>query len=350
MALPKNVNTKYRKLLSNIGVSINVAKANAVQAVNVELVKAYWEIGRHIVDFEQDGKERAEYGSELLARLSEDLKIKYGAGFGRRNLLDMRRFYIAYPKLKQLSHKLTWSHYITLIGVSDKKARNFYEKQCVLENWSKRELERQMDTSLYERLALSRDKKGELELSRKGNSSTNANELIKDPYVLDFLSIPHNKRITEKQIEQRIIDNLQFFLLELGKSFAFVGRQYRISLRNKHFYVDLVFYHRILKCFVLIDIKTKSVKHTDIGQMNLYLNYFKAEENVQGDNEPIGIILSAEKDEILVEYATGGISNKIFVSKYQLYLPDKKILKEQVISAMDKPQKTKNLNKFGRHL
>lgn len=175
-----------------------------------------------------------------------------------------------------------------------------------------------------------------LQLSEKGHIANHPTEVIRDPYVLDFLKIPQSNRVTEKHLEQKIIDNLQMFLLELGKGFAFVGRQYKISLRNKHFYIDLVFYHRILKCFVLIDLKTKPVRHNDIGQMNLYLNYFKTEESVEGDNEPIGIILSADKDEVLVEYATGGISNKIFVSKYQLYLPDKKLLQKQVKSIMGK--------------
>ncbi|MFP3832098.1 PDDEXK nuclease domain-containing protein [Chryseobacterium sp. SIMBA_028] len=232
--------------------------------------------------------------------------------------------------------KLSWTHIITLLGVSDDTARKFYEKQTVLENWGYRELERQISSSLFERLALSKDKKGVLQLAEKGHIITDSSEAIKDPYVLDFLKIPQSHRVTEKALEQKIIDNLQMFLLELGKGFAFVARQYKISLRNRHFYIDLVFYHRILKCFVLIDLKIKQVEHYDIGQMNLYLNYFKSEENVEDDHEPIGIILSAEKDEVLVEYATGGISNKIFVSKYQLYLPDKKELQNKVQAILEK--------------
>ncbi|MGB3947345.1 MAG: PDDEXK nuclease domain-containing protein [Bacteroidia bacterium] len=321
---------KYNDLLDNIGQTIEIARQNAVKAVNTELVKANWEIGRHIVEFEQQGQERAEYGSELLAKLAKDLKLRYGKGFGRRNVLDMRRFYLAYQKWQTVSAKLSWSHFIVLLGISDESARNFYEKQSINENWSKRELERQIDSSLFERLALSMDKKGVIQLSEKGHIATTPTEIIKDPYVLDFLKISQNNKVTEKHLEQKIIDNLQLFLLELGKGFTFVSRQYKISLRNKHFYIDLVFYHRILKCFVVIDLKTRPVRHTDIGQMNLYLNYFKTEENVENDNEPIGIILSADKDEVLVEYATGGISNKIFVSKYQLYLPDKKLLQKQV--------------------
>jgi predicted nuclease of restriction endonuclease-like (RecB) superfamily len=326
----KPVKSKYKTLLTDIGTTIEKARLNAIVAVNTGLVKANWEIGRQIVEFEQHGKERAEYGTDLLTRLSKDLGTLYGKGFGRRNVLDMRRFYLAYPIWQTVSAKLSWSHFIVLLSVSDDTARRFYEKQAVNENWSKRELERQINTSLFERLALSKDKKGILQLSKKGNVNNHPSVVIKDPYVLDFLKIPQSKKVTEKHLEQKIIDNLQMFLLELGKGFTFAGRQYKISIRNNHFYIDLVFYHRILKCFVLIDLKTKPVKHTDIGQMNLYLNYFATEENTKGDNEPIGIILSADKDEILVEFATGGISNKIFVSKYQLYLPGKKLLQKQL--------------------
>jgi predicted nuclease of restriction endonuclease-like (RecB) superfamily len=320
----------YNKLLAAIGLTIETARQNAVKAVNTELVKANWEIGRHIVEFEQQGQERAEYGSALLARLSKDLKLRYGKGFGRRNILDMRRFYLAYQKWQTVSAKLSWSHYISLISISNDVERKFYERQAVNQNLSVRELDRQVNSALFERLALSKDKKGVLRLSEKGHIISHPHEAVKDPYVLDFLKIPQSHRVSEKQLEQRIIDNLQQFLLELGKGFAFVARQFRISLRNKHYSVDLVFYHRILKCFVLIDLKTKKVNHGDIGQMNLYLNYFKAEENTEGDGEPIGIILSAEKDQVMVEYAMGGISNKIFVSKYQLYLPDKKQLQKKI--------------------
>ncbi|MEO8852802.1 MAG: PDDEXK nuclease domain-containing protein [Ginsengibacter sp.] len=332
MKVQKN---KYNELLDNIGFTIEQARQNAIKAVNTELVKANWEIGRHIVEFEQHGQERAEYGSELLKRLSKDLRQRYGKGFGRRNILDMRRFYLTYQKWQTVSAKLSWSHYIALVSISDDTARKFYENHALNENLSVRELERQINSSLFERLALSKDKKGVLQLSEKGHIVSNPTEAVKDPYVLDFLKIPQSHKMTEKDLEQKIIDNLQMFLLELGKGFAFVARQYKISLRNKHFYIDLVFYHRILKCFVLIDLKIKSVAHGDIGQMNLYLNYFKTEENVEGDNEPIGIILSAEKDEVLVEFATGGISNKIFVSKYQLYLPDKKQLQKKVKAIID---------------
>lgn len=322
----KLTSNKYDQLLDSIGLTIEKARQSAIKAINTGLVKANWEIGRHIVEFEQHGQERAEYGSELLTKLSKDLRQPYDKGFGRRNILDMRRFYLVYQKWQTVSAKLSWSHYIALISISDDTARKFYEKHTINENLSVRELERQINASLFERLALSKDKKGVLQLSEKGHIISHPTQAVKDPYVLDFLKIPQSHKMTEKDLEQKIIDNLQMFLLELGKGFAFVARQYRISLRNKHYSIDLVFYHRILKCFVLIDLKIRNITHGDVGQMNLYLNYFKTEENVEGDNEPIGIILSAEKDEVLVEFATGGISNKIFVSKYQLYLPDKKQL------------------------
>jgi predicted nuclease of restriction endonuclease-like (RecB) superfamily len=245
---------KYQKLLSDIGKTIASARQHAIRVINTELVKANWEIGRHIVEYEQRGQERAEYGSDLLARLSKDLQHRYGKGFGRRNILDMRRFYLVYQKWQTVSAKLSWSHYIALIGISNDTARKFYEKQTLNENLSVRELERQIDSSLFERLALSKDKKGVLQLSKKGHIVSHPTEAVKDPYVLDFLKIPQSHKMTEKDLEQKIIDNLQMFLLELGKGFAFVARQFRISLRNKHYSIDLVFYHRILKCFVLIDL------------------------------------------------------------------------------------------------
>ncbi|MEP7251987.1 MAG: PDDEXK nuclease domain-containing protein, partial [Ginsengibacter sp.] len=243
---------KYNQLLDSIGLTIEQARQNAIKAINTELVKANWEIGRHIVEYEQHGQERAEYGSKLLSKLSKDLRQRYGKGFGRRNILDMRRFYLAYQKWQTVSAKLSWSHYIALVEVSDDTARKFYEKHTLNENLSVRELERQINSSLFERLALSKDKKGVLQLSEKGHIVSHPTEVVKDPCVLDFLKIPQSHRVTEKDLEQKIIDNLQMFLLELGKGFAFVARQYRISLRNKHCFIDLVFYHRILKCFVLI--------------------------------------------------------------------------------------------------
>lgn len=321
---------KYQLLIDDIGQILEKGRKQAFVAVNQILVKTYWDIGRLIVEYEQAGKEKAEYGTSLLDKLSADLKLRYDKGFSRRNVLDMRRFYLAYPKWQTLSAELGWSHYVQLVGVEDKLARNFYEKQCIKEKWSVRELERQINSMLFERIALSKDKNGVLELARQGQIIKKDSDIIKNPYILEFLKIPENCKYTEKELEQKIITNLQMFLLELGKGFSFVKRQFRISFRNKHFYVDLVFYHRILKCFVLIDLKIGKANHLDIGQMNMYLNYFKAEESSQDDNQPIGLILAADKDEVLVKYALGGISNKLFVSKYKLYLPDREELAERV--------------------
>jgi len=324
----------YHKLVDSIGSTIESARQRAIQAVNHELLKANWEIGKYIVEFEQHGNEKAEYGSSLLTNLSKDLKSRFGKGFSKSNIYLMRQFYIKYQIFQSLTGKLTWTHYAELLGVSDDLSRRFYEKQAANDNWSVRELKRQISSSLFERLALSQDKSGILKLSEKGMIISEPKDIVKDPYILEFLQIPEAYRMTESKLEQRIIDNLQTFLLELGKGFSFVGRQYRITLDNDHYYVDLVFYHRILKCFVLIDLKTKHVKHQDVGQMNMYLNYFRSEENTEGDNPPIGIVLGANKNDILVEYAIGGISNNIFVSKYQIYLPDRKILEQKVKELM----------------
>ncbi len=320
----------YQKLVDTIGTTIESARLRAIQAVNNELLKANWEIGKYIVEYEQQGNEKAEYGSSLLTNLSKDLKTRFGKGFSKSNIYLMRQFYLKYQIFQSVTGKLTWTHYAELLSISDDNSRSFYEKQAIKEKWSVRELKRQISSSLFERLALSKDKDGVLKLAERGQIISGPNDIVKDPYVLEFLKIPQEQRMTESKLEQKIIDNLQTFLLELGKGFSFVGRQYRITIDNDHYYVDLVFYHRILKCFVLIDLKTKHVKHQDIGQMNMYLNYFKAEENTEGDNPPIGIVLGADKNDILVEYAIGGISNNIFVSKYQLYLPDKKVLEEKV--------------------
>lgn len=326
---------KYTTLVESIGSTLQRARENAVQAINKELVKANWEIGRHIVEFEQEGKEKAEYGSSLLASLANDLKTKYGKGFSKSNIYLCRQFYIKYQKFQTVSGKLSWSHYAELLTVSDDLARSFYEKQTIKENWSFREMKRQIESALFQRLALSKDKKGVLELAEKGQELVTIKDAIKDPYIFEFLELPKDSIIKERGLEKKLVDNLQKFLLELGKGFSFVARQFKITLDNEHYFIDLVFYHRILKCFVLVDLKTRKVKHYDIGQINLYLNYFKEEENTEGDNEPIGIIIAADKHEFLVKYATGGLSNKIFVSKYQLYLPDQKVLAEKMKKIID---------------
>lgn len=322
-------NRSYQILINQIGDCLTQGRVQAAKQVNTVLLETYWNIGRYIIEYEQAGQERADYGSKLLAQLSKDLKSAHGKGFSRSNLQYMRLLYLAYPKCQTLSGKLSWSHYTELLAVSDELARSFYEQQCIQENWSVRELKRQKNAALFERVALSKDRAEILTLAQQGQRIESVQDVVKDPYVFEFLDLPE-RNVRESDLEQHLIQKLEQFLLELGKGFAFIGQQYRITLNNTHFYVDLVFYHRILKCFVLIDLKTRAVSHQDIGQMNLYLNYFRAEENVEDDNEPIGIVLARDKDEILVEYAIGSISNQLFVSRYQLYLPDKDVLRAEL--------------------
>lgn len=335
----------YKDLISQIGELLAKGREQAGRAVNTILVQTYWQIGRYIVEFEQGGNQKSEYGSELLNRLSRDLTIAYGKGFSRSNLFMFRKFYITFSKIQTvsgqsgnrqtLSDKLSWSHYSEILKTDNNLEISFYIKQCEKENWSVRELNRQMKSLLFHRLANSKDKAGVLALAEKGAEIQSASHIIKDPYVFEFLGIPQQDQYLEGELEEKLIQNLEHFLLELGKGFAFVGRQYKITLSNRHFFVDLVFYHRILKCFVIIDLKRGEIEHNDIGQMNLYLNYFAKEENVEDDNPPIGIVLGAYKDNILVEYATANITNQLFVSKYQLYLPDKKQLQAELEKLME---------------
>jgi len=270
--LPENI--KYPHLLNDIGALLEKGRQTAIRQVNTILVETYWQIGCCIVEFEQQGSQKAEYGSVLLKQLSRDLKLKHGKGFSKSNLYLMRLFYLKYEKFQTLSGKLSWSKYCELLSVSDNFARSFYEKQCANENWSVRELKRQINSSLFERVALNKDKAGVLKLAKKGYIPKSSTDIVKDPYVFEFLNFPEHKNILEKDLESQLVEKLGYFLLELGKGFAFIGQQYRITLNNTHFYVDLVFYHRILKCFVLIDLKRGKADHQDVGQMNLYLNYF----------------------------------------------------------------------------
>lgn len=318
-AIPNN----YNNLISQISGTYLEGKKNAAIAVNRQITETYWKVGEHIVEFEQGGKDRAEYGSNMLERLSKDLALLHGKGFSLSNLKRMRQLYLEYPIGAMLSHQLTWSHYIELLKIEDPLERSFYEKQSIHENWSIRELIRQKKTSLFLRLASSKNKNEIMQLAQKGHIVSKPEDIIKEPFVLEFLQIPEPYHLSESELEERIISSLQTFLLELGKGFAFIGRQYRITLNNRNYYVDLVFYHRILKCFVLIDLKKDDAGYEDIGQMNMYLGYFQNEENTESDNPPIGIVLAREKDELLVKYAMNNVSSQLFVSKYQLYLPNR---------------------------
>lgn len=326
------VDTKenYEGLISQISDIYIQGREKATIAVNTHLVDTYWKIGQYIVEFEQKGKERAEYGTALLKELSKDLKLQHGKGFSRSNLVYMRLFYLEFPISEKPSHLLSWSHYIELLKISDKLERGFYLKQSIKEKWSIPELKRQKKSSLYLRLTASKDKKGILELSRNGQIIQKPEDLIREPYTLDFLKIPEKQNYSEKQLEDKIIEHLKDFLLELGKGFAFIGRQYRVPVGNRPHAVDLVFYHRILKCFVLIDLKREEAGYEDVGQMNMYLGYFENEENTEGDNPPIGIVLAKEKDELLIQYAIHNVSSQLFVNKYQLYLPNKEELRNLI--------------------
>ena len=322
----------YQELISRISQRYVAGQVQAVRSVNESIIETNWEIGKYIVEYEQEGNPKAKYGSQLLERLSRDLTLQHGRGLSRPRLNYMRLFYLRFPICATLSHKLSWSHYYELVKIDDDVERSFYYQQNLLENWSVRELIRQKESGLFMRLALSKNKEEIIRLSRQGQQVETPEDVVKDLYVFDFLKIPEPYCVSETDLEARLIDKLQFFLLELGKGFTFVGRQYRMMIDNTPYRVDLVFYHRILRCFVLIDLKVNNVKHGDIGQMNMYMGYFAKEENVEGDNPPIGIILSKEKNEFLVEYATYGMTSQLFITKYQLYLPNKDELRG-VISA-----------------
>lgn len=323
-------NEMLNTLIFNIEQTVTKAKEKLSTSVNNTITETYWQIGKYIVETEQDGKIKAAYGKKLLTTLSHELTLRLGKGYSRPNLNNMRKFYLKYPNCQMVSDKLSWSHICELIKLDDDLERSFYERQTVNENWSVRELQRQIDSALFLRLAVSRDKEGILSLAQRGIEVQKPEDVIKSTYTLEFLNLPESSQYTESDLEQRLIDNLQKFLLELGKGFTFVGRQYKITINNVHYHVDLVFYHRILKCFVLIDLKKNSVRHEDIGQMNMYLGFFATEENMTDDNAPIGILMSRNKDELLVEYATYGMDSNLFVSKYELYLPNREDLERLV--------------------
>ena len=317
---------EIRELLEN-------ARKNVAQQVNTQLLTTYWNIGRIIVEYEQQNQIRADYGKQTLRELSKELTREFGKGFSRSNLQNMRAFYLAYEKCQTVSGKLSWSHYCELLSITDENKRSFYEKESINSGWSVRELKRQIDSSLYERLLLSSgdaNKEKVLSLAQKGIEINQPADIIRDPYVFEFLGVPENKPILESDLENALVVQIEKFFLELGRGFMFVGTQQRVTLNNTHYYVDMVFYNKILRAYVLIELKTKKLTPEAAGQLNMYLNYYAAEVNDPDDNPPIGIILSTEKDSIAAEYALGGLSNNIFASRYVLYMPDKEQLIAQV--------------------
>ena len=327
------------------------ARKSVVQTVNKTMVYTYFEIGKIIVEEEQNGKARAAYGKQILKGLSEKLKTEFGKGFSVDNLENMRRFYLTYSISETPSRKstiensetlfrnfstpdfqLSWSHHLFLMKIDNPEERKFYEIEAISSGWSLRELQRQFDTALFERLVLSRDKKDVKELSQKGQIITKPEDTIKDPYVLEFLGIPEESKYSETELEQKIIDKLEHFLLELGKGFTFVGRQVRFTFDDKHFRIDLVFYNRILQCFVLIDLKIGEITHQNLGQMQMYVNYYDRKVKLKNENKTIGIILCKTKNDTVVEMTLPENNKQIYASKYLTVLPSKDELKKLVES------------------
>ncbi|MDX9920212.1 MAG: PDDEXK nuclease domain-containing protein [Paludibacter sp.] len=328
---------------SRIAEMLKSARLKVVQTVNTTMVETYCQIGKLIVEEEQNGKERAAYGKQILKELSFKLTSDFGKGFSEDNLSNMRKFYLIYQTRisETLSRKseiadefstnpfiLSWSHYLKLMRIDDEQERQFYEIECHRNNWSLRELQRQYDSALYTRLALSRNKEEVLKLSENGLLIEKPQDAIKDPYVLEFIGLPEMPEYSENELEQKLIDKLGNFLLELGTGFTFVARQKRITFDEKNFRIDLVFYNRILKSFVLIDLKIGDLKHQDIGQMQMYVNYYDREIRLPDENKTIGLILCRDKSQAVVEYTLPENNEQIFASKYQTVLPSKEKLKE----------------------
>lgn len=329
-------------LVNEIASIITNARNNVAKQVNNELLNAYWNIGRVIVEDELKNN-RGEYGKKQLLAISKNLTNKFGKGFSQSNLYNMKMFYTKYPIFQSVTGKLSWTHYCELLYISDDDKRSFYEKEAINANWSVRELKRQISSSLFERLLLSNgetNKKKVLELALKGNEIAKPEDIVKDPYVFEFLGLPENKPMMESDLEEALVRQIEKFLLELGKGFMFVGTQQRVTFGNTHYYVDMVFYNKILKSYVLIELKTIKLMPEAVGQLNMYLNYYTAEINDENDNPPIGLILCTDKGNVDMQYALGGLSNNIFASKYVTYMPDKEQLIAQVEAVLSSNNNT----------
>jgi len=325
--IKKDIYQEIHDLLHN-------ARQNIISNVNSTMTKTDFLIGKRIVEEEQDGNKRAEYGKKLIKTLSEKLTKEFGKGFSETNLEQMRKFFKVYGISQTLSEEfqLSWSHYLILMRIEDINARNFYEIEAFENNWSLRELKRQVNSSLYERLVLSKDKEKVKELAVKGQIIEKVQDVIKDPYILEFLGLDEKSDYSENKLETEIINKLEMFLLELGKGFTFVGRQVRFTFDEKHFRIDLVFYNRLLKCFVLIDLKIGEVTHQDLGQMQMYVNYYDRCIKLPDENDTIGIIICKDKNDTLVKLTLPKDNNQIFASRYTTILPSldefKKIIEE----------------------
>ena len=332
------MNIEIKKdIYEEIKILLNSARNSITSTINSTMAKTYFLIGKRIVEEEQKGEKRAEYGEELIKNLSLRLTEEFGKGFSKRNLWQMKQFYLVYSKVQTLSaqFKLSWSHYLILMRMENLDERNFYEIEAIQNNWSLRELRRQIDSALYERLILSRDKEKVKELAFKGQVIEKPEDVVKDPYILEFLGLEEQSNYSENRLETEIINNLEKFLLELGKGFTFVGRQVRFTFDEKHFRVDLVFYNRILKCFVLIDLKIGEVTHQDLGQMQMYVNYYDRYVKLPDENKSIGIIICREKNDTLVKLTLPEDNQQIFASKYMTVIPSKEEFKK-IIDNTDK--------------
>lgn len=314
------IRNDFNLFFNNIKDLVINSRNKVYQVVNIEMLNLYWNIGKSIIEIQQ-GEERANYGDTILDKLSQKLTSEFGKGFSKRNLERMRKFYSLYPNWQTVSAKLSWSHYLELIKIDEEPRRNFYLNECINSSWSVRELQRQRDSLLYERLIISADKEKILELSEKGQVLKSSKDLVKDPFVLEFLDIKENTNYLENDLEKNIIEHLKEFLLELGKGFSYVGNQVRLTLEEDHFYPDLVFYNRLLKCFVIIDLKVGKVSHQDIGQMQMYVNYYDRKIKQNDENKTIGILLSTNKNETVVKYTLPEDNKTIFSSEYKLHMP-----------------------------
>lgn len=325
------VNTE--NLYNRISKLLKISREKTIRAINTTMVTTYFEIGRLIVEEEQNGKDRATYGKEILKNLSIKLTKEFGKGFSTTNLEQMRKFYKVYGISQTLSEefKLSWSHYLILMRMENSNARQFYEIEAINNNWSMRELKRQVNSALYERLLLSKDKKKIIELSQKGQIIEKPSDIVKDPYILEFLGLEERPNYSESELETEIINKLEMFLLELGKGFTFVGRQVRFTFEERHFRVDLVFYNRLLRYFVLIDLKIGEVTHQDLGQMQMYVNYYDREVKLPEENKTIGIIICREKNDTLVKMTLPQDNDQIFASKYEMILPSKDEIKRLIM-------------------
>ena len=329
-----NNDNEFNIFFNNIKDLVINSRNKVYQTVNTEMLSLYWNIGKVIMEIQQ-GDERASYGDAVLDKLSQKLTNEFGKGFSKRNLERMRKFYIYFSIATTVSSQLSWSHYLELIKIEEEPKRNFYLNECINSKWSVRELQRQRNSLLYERLIISADKEKILELSEKGQILKDSKDLVKDPFVLEFLDIKENTNYLESDLEKNIIEHLKEFLLELGKGFSYVGNQVRLTLEEDHFYPDLIFYNRILRCFVIIDLKIGKVSHQDIGQMQMYVNYYDREIKRNDENKTIGILLSTNKNETVVKYTLPENNRTIFSSEYKLHLPTE----QELINAIEEEKK-----------